>query len=155
QLPERAVVRFQIFPPEKNAVGLLALSPDGRKLALTLRGEDGRTSVWIRGLDSLEIRRLAGTEGAVLSIAPFWSPDSRFIGFFADERLKKIDASGGPAKTLCDAAVPLGGSWNRDGVIIFARARSGIWRVPESGGAASQVTVIDSSESTIQHNWPS
>jgi Tol biopolymer transport system component len=153
QPPDRGVVRFQISVPEKNGAGLLALSPDGRKLALTLRGEDGRTSVWIRPLDSLEIRRLAGTEGAVLSVAPFWSPDSRFIGFFADERLKKIDVSGGPAQTLCDAAVPLGGSWNRDGVIIFARARSGIWRIPESGGAASQVTVLDSSES--QHNWPS
>jgi Tol biopolymer transport system component len=155
QPAERAVVRFQISVPEKNAAGLLALSPDGRKLALTLTGEDGRTSVWIRALDSLEIRRLASTEGAVLSVAPFWSPDSRFIGFFADEKLKRIDVSGGPAQKLCDAAVPLGGSWNRDGVIIFARARSGIWSVPESGGTASQVTVIDSSESITQHNWPS
>jgi Tol biopolymer transport system component len=153
QPPERAVVRFQISIPEKKAAGVFALSPDGRKLALTLRGEDGGTSVWIRALDSLEFRRLAGTEGAVLSIAPFWSPDSRFVGFFADEMLKKIDASGGPPQTLCAAAGPLGGSWNRDGVIIFARTRSGVWRVPDLGGAASQVTVIDSSE--VQHNSPS
>src|SRR5262249_29423115 len=135
QPPERAVLRFQISPPEKNVVRSLALSPDGRRLALTLRSEDGRTSLWIRSLDSLEMRRLAGTEGVTLNAPPFWSPDSRFIGFFADDELKKIDVSGGPAQTLC-AAAGSGGSWNRDDVIIFSLPRSGIWRVPATGGAA-------------------
>jgi len=143
QPPERAIVRFQISPPEKTAVRSLALSPDGHRLALTLRGENGGTSLWIRSLDSLEMRRLASTEGVTLGVPPFWSPDGRFIGFFADERLKKIDASGGPSQTLCAAAGPLGGSWNRDGVIIFSVQRSGIWRVLAEGGTASQVTVGD------------
>ncbi len=133
-------MQFQISAPEKKAVRSLALSPDGNRMALTLRGEDGGTSLWIRSLDSLEMRRLAGTEGVTPNVPPFWSPDSRFVGFFADDRLKKIDASGGPAQTLCAAAGSLGGSWNREGVIIFSLQRNGIWRVPEGGGAASQVT---------------
>jgi len=153
QPPERDIVRFEISAPEKNVARSLALSPDGHRLALTLRGEDGGTSIWIRALDSLEGRKLAGTEGADLDIPPFWSPDSRFIGFFADGKLKKIDASGGPAQALCGADGPNGGSWGRDGVIIFGRARGGIWRVLEAGGAASQVTVLDSSET--QHSRPS
>jgi len=86
------------------------------------------------------MRKLEGTERVTLSAPPFWSPDSRFIGFFADERLKRIDASGGPVQPLCPAAGSFGGSWNRDGVIIFSLPRSGIWRVLDSGGAASQVT---------------
>jgi serine/threonine protein kinase/Tol biopolymer transport system component len=150
QPPERTVVRFQMSPPEKNVVRSLVLSPDGHRLALTLRSEDGRTSLWIRSLDSLEMRRLAGTEGVTLNVPPFWSPDSRFIGFFADDQLKKIDADGGPAQTLCAAAGSLGGSWNRDGVIIFSLPRSGIWRVPAAGGAASQVTV----DTPSAQNWP-
>jgi len=143
QSPERAVVRFQIFPPEKTAVGSLALSPDGHRLALTLRSENGGTSLWIQSLDSLEMRRLAGTEGVAVRVPPFWSPDSRFIGFFANDKLTKIDASGGPSQTLCAAAGSLGGSWNRDGVIIFSLERSGIWRIPAGGGTASQITAGD------------
>src|SRR5262245_35230881 len=151
QAPERAVVRFQISPPEKNVFGSLALSPDGRRLAMTLRSEDKGTSLWIRSLDSLEMRRLAGTEGVTLNVPPFWSPDSRYVGFFADDKLKKIDASGGLAQTLCAASGSLGGSWNRDGVIIFGLPRSGIWRVHETGGAASQVTAA----TPPQQNLPS
>jgi Tol biopolymer transport system component len=154
--PEQAVVRFQISPPEKHAVWSLALSPDGRRLALTLRSEDGGTSLWIRSLNSLEMRRLAGTEGVTQNAPPFWSPDSRFIGFFADDKLKKIDASGGPAQTLCAAAGSrsLGGSWNQDGVIIFSLARSGIWRVPAAGGAPSQVTAVTPSVQNLPSFLP-
>ena len=140
--PEQGVVRFQIFPSDKDAVASLTLSPDGGRLALTLRSEDGGTSLWIRSLDSLEMRRLPGTEGVTLSVPPFWSPDSRFIGFFADDKLKTINPSGGPALTLCAAVGSLGGSWNRDGVIIFSLQRSGIWRISQGGGAASQVTAV-------------
>jgi hypothetical protein len=144
QTPERPVVRFQIPLPEKNVIGgYFALSPDGHRLALTLRGEDGGTSLWIRPLDSVEMRRLPGTDGASPQAQPFWSPDSRFIAFFADGKLKKIDVSGGPAQTVCAAEEGESGSWNRDGVIIFTRTRSGIWRVPEAGGAASRIVAVD------------
>jgi eukaryotic-like serine/threonine-protein kinase len=154
QPPERPVVRFEISAPEKNVINrLFALSPDGRKLAMTLIAEDGATSLWIRALDSVEIRMLPGTEGASVAAPPFWSPDSRFIGFFADAKLKKIDVSGGPVQTVCDAEDGVGGAWNREGVIIFGRARSGIWRVPEAGGAASQITVIIPPEETFSPSF--
>jgi hypothetical protein len=78
----------------------LALSPDGRRLAFVAPNENGRAVLWVRPLDGLTPQGLAGTEGAQ---APFWSPDSRFLAFFADDKLKKIDASGGPAVVLCDA----------------------------------------------------
>jgi len=147
--PEQPLVRFQISAPEKNVINsFFALSPDGHRLALTLTGEDGGTSIWIRTLDSVEMRKLQGTEGASLAAQPFWSPDSRFVGFFADGKLKKIDLSGGPAQTLCAAENGEGGSWNRNGVIIFRRARSGIWRVLEVGGAASQITAVIPPEET-------
>jgi serine/threonine protein kinase len=144
QPPERLVMRFQISAPEANnkISSPLALSPDGLHLALTAIGDDGRTSLWIRALDSLEMRLLSGTEGASQYAPPFWSPDSRFIGFFADGKLKKIDVSGGPAQTLCAVEGPAGGSWDRGGVIIFSRVRNGIWRVPETGGAPVQITPI-------------
>jgi len=143
QHPEPQVVRFQIPAPGKstNISSPLALSPDGRHLVMPATGDDGRTLLWVRELDSLDIRELPGTEGASPMVPPFWSPDSRFIGFFADNRLKKISVAGGPAQTLCPADGSIaGGSWNRDGVIIFSRFRSGIWRVSETGGAPLQIT---------------
>lgn len=81
------------------------LSPDGRRLAFIARGSDGKQLLWVRPLDSLAAQPLSGTDGAG---GPFWSPDSRFIGFFAEGKLRKIDASGGPPQTLCDAPQPRG-----------------------------------------------
>jgi eukaryotic-like serine/threonine-protein kinase len=149
QPPERQVVRFEISAPENNIINrLFALSPDGHKLAMTLIAEGGGTSLWIRELDSVDMRRLSGTEGASTAAPPFWSPDSRFIGFFADDKLRRIDVSGGSPQVVCDAEEGVGGAWSREGVIIFGRARSGIWRVPEAGGAASQIAVIVPPEET-------
>jgi eukaryotic-like serine/threonine-protein kinase len=149
QPPERLVVRFEISAPEKNVINrLFALSPDGHKLAMTLIAEGGETSLWIRELDSVEMRKLPGTEGASTAAPPFWSPDNRFVGFFADGKLKRIDVSGGSAQVVCDAAEGVGGAWSREGVIIFSRARSGIWRVPEAGGAATQITAVVPPEET-------
>ena len=96
----------------------LALSPDGRQLAFIATTADGRPRLWVRSLDAVTPRALPGTEGAS---HPFWSPDSRFIGFFAAAKLKKIDANGGPAQVLCDSPAQRGGTWNRDGVIVFSR----------------------------------
>src|SRR5205085_2906755 len=92
-----------------------AISPDGRRLALVV-SVDGKQSLWIRDLDSLAARPLPGTEGGH---TPFWSPDSRFIGFVANDKLKKIDIAGGPVRFLCDAPNGLLASWSKKGVILL------------------------------------
>ena len=127
------------------------LSPDGRRLAFTA-SSSGRTLLWVRPLDSPQAQPLVGTEGASF---PFWSPDSRFLGFFAGGKLKKIDASGGPAQTLTDASFGLGGTWNRSDVIVFAPTfSSGLRSVPAAGGTASPVTTLDRSRGELSHLWP-
>jgi eukaryotic-like serine/threonine-protein kinase len=114
------LARMNILLPEKSRALSLAVSPDGRFAALVLV-KDGKQQIWIRALDSADIAPLAGTDGAA---DPFWSPESRFIAFFADSRLKKIERSGGPVQTICDALGALGGTWNRNGVILIG----GLWR---------------------------
>jgi eukaryotic-like serine/threonine-protein kinase len=109
------LARMNILLPEKSRALSLALSPDGRFAALVLV-KDGKQQIWIRALDSADITPLAGTDGAA---DPFWSPESRFIAFFADSRLKKIERSGGPVQTICNALGALGGTWNRNGVILI------------------------------------
>ena len=106
----------------------------------------------MRPLDSLTAQALPGTEGAEY---PFWSPDSRFIGFFAQGKLKKIEISGGPAQALCDAAGARGGTWNRDGVIVFAPSfQDALYRVSASGGGVTSVTALDRSGQENSHRWP-
>src|SRR5262249_13193547 len=101
------VFRTSILSPEKTSFGHLALSPDGKWLAFTA-ATGGKVQLWVRALDSLEAKALAGTAGATY---PFWSPDSRWIGFFADSRLKKIEVSGGLAQTLSETPNFLGATW--------------------------------------------
>ena len=145
--PEAPVLRTTILPPDNttldftNGLSLPALSPDGKRIVFGARSADGKTPLWVRSLDALTAQPLAGTEGAAF---PFWSPDSRFIAFFADGKLKKIDASGGPALTLADAPVGRGGSWNRSGVIIFAptNAADELLRVSSAGGASSPISGV-------------
>jgi eukaryotic-like serine/threonine-protein kinase len=151
-------VRLELPVPEKAimpASGAFGLSPDGRQFAFFAAGPDGVQRLWIRSLDALEARPLPGSESSVL--APFfWSPDSRYIAFDAGGKLKTIDISGGPAQTLCDVAqYAVGGSWNRDGVIIFGQSPGGIMRISASGGPASPLTSLDSSRGEIQHVLPS
>jgi Tol biopolymer transport system component len=106
--------------------------------------------LWVRPLDGISSQPLAGTEGASY---PFWSPDSRFLGFFANGKLKKIEASGGPPQTLADASTGRGGTWNREGVILFApSSRDSIYRVSAAGGEATPVTKLDVAE--FSHRWP-
>jgi eukaryotic-like serine/threonine-protein kinase len=140
---EIPVIRSTILPPQNTSVdftpgvGLLSLSPDGRRIVFGAR-TDGKTPLWVRSLDGLTAQPLAGTDGATF---PFWSPDSRFIAFFADGKLKKIDASGGPALTLADAAAGRGGRWSRQGVIVFApTSNPGLMRISAAGGTASPVS---------------
>ena len=126
--PEQRSVRFQIPALEKSSTDFFKLSPDGRLLAFTAGGR-----LWIRPLDSLQAHPLPGTEGADKL---FWSPDSQFIAFFAQGKLQKIAASGGPAQVLCNVTEPNGGTWNQDGVIVFPISlASGLFRVSAAGGA--------------------
>jgi serine/threonine protein kinase/dipeptidyl aminopeptidase/acylaminoacyl peptidase len=151
-LPEP--VRFQIPAPEKNSFALGAyVSPDGHRIAFPARGQDGHTVLWIHSLDSLESRPLAGTEGVAGQV--FWSPDSRFIAFAVSEKLKKVEASGGPPQTVCDlSGAWRGGTWSRDGGIVFGVAGRGLMRLSEAGGAASPLTTIDSSRAEMFHANP-
>src|SRR3990170_2593740 len=114
--PQQASVRFEVTPPEKSTVSVFKLSPDGRYMVM-LVPEGGRNRLWLRPLDSLQAEPLAGTDGAS---SPFWSPDSTFLAFYAQGKLKKIAVAGGPPLTLCDAPEGRGGTWNRDGIILFA-----------------------------------
>jgi Tol biopolymer transport system component len=135
------VLKLHINPPDKASFGQLAVSPDGRYLAF-VAATGGKDQLWVRALDALNSEPLAGTEGAAF---PFWSPESRFIGFFASGKLKKIAASGGPVQTLCDAGIATGGAWNRDGVIVFATLGFGLFRVSATGGSATLLTPLDRS----------
>jgi Tol biopolymer transport system component len=134
-------VKLSILPPEKTSFAGIAVSPNGRWLAFTA-ATGGKVQLWVRALDATESKALGGTEGATL---PFWSPDSRAIGFFASGKLKKIDAAGGVVSTLCDVGVSNGGTWSRDGVILFSRLGGvGISRVSASGGDVATVMRVDS-----------
>ena len=133
------------------AIGANAVSPAGARFA-SAPGLPDKSVLWVRRLDSLQARPLDGTEGAVL---PFWSPDSRFIGFFADGKLKKIEAAGGPPLALCNAPGGRGGTWNRDGTIVFSPFfSSGLYRVSDAGGRATQVTTPDRTKGESTHRWP-
>jgi len=140
-----------LVPAGQNESGF-ALSPDGLRLAYVAVDADGKTMLWVRPIDSLVAQPLAGTEGATF---PFWSPDSRFIGFFADSKLKKIEASGGPPLTLCDAPQPRGGTWSREGVILFSPTfHSRVHRVSTAGGQATPVSTLNAGNGETTHRWP-
>jgi eukaryotic-like serine/threonine-protein kinase len=150
------VVRSVIPPPEGGAfvfdgpVGGAFLSPDGRSMAFIARV--GRvTQLWVRPLDSFSARPLVGTEEVSFA---FWSPDSRNLGFFAQGKLKRIAATGGPTQTLCDAESNRGASWGRSDVIVFARVSGEIQRIPASGGTSQRVTTLDASRNEGTHRWP-
>ena len=134
QPPIQPVTRVNIIFPEKSLVRSLAVSPDGRFIAVVLM-KDGNQQIWIRALDATELTPLPGTENAV---DPFWSADSRSLAFFADARLKKIDRSGGPVQTLCDALAAVGGTWNQNGDILIG-ALTGVQRISESGAFRAEL----------------
>jgi len=142
---ESPPTRFAVSAPENARFGAsFALSPNGRQLAFVAESA-GRTSLWVRPLDSLDARRLDGTEGAMF---PFWSPDSRHIGFFADKSLKRIEASGGAPRALGQIGVEgRGGTWSRQGVIVYAPDVDGpLYRIPEAGGEAAPATRLPTTE---------
>jgi serine/threonine protein kinase len=154
---EARVTRSSILPPEKTAFntdlgGHIVVSPNGKLLAFVGQDSAHRSNLWVRPLNALSGQPLNGTEGATY---PFWSPDSRFIGFFAGGKLRKIEASGGPPQTICDAPDARGGAWNPEGVIVFASVSTApLSRVSAAGGSPIVVTKLDSSRQEISHRWP-
>jgi eukaryotic-like serine/threonine-protein kinase len=157
---EMRAVRAFIPPPEKTSfhfvgvpiVGPVAISPDGQRLVFAAKGESGTHELWVREIDSLAAQPLPGTVGGY---HPFWSPDSRSIGFFASGKLKRIALTGGPAVSLADAADARGGTWNRDDVIVFCpNAYGPLHRVSVTGGAPTPLTELDKSKGESTHRWP-
>ena len=144
------VMKFAITPPEHASFDNIAISPAGRWLAFTA-ATGGKVQLWVRALDASEAKALPGTEGARF---PFWSPDNHWLAFFTANKLKKIEVSGGPPQTLCDLNNPTGGTWNRDGVIIFSR-QSGLSRVAATGGEVTVLTTPDRAREEIAHYNPS
>src|SRR5271163_702016 len=152
-------VRFSVNPPEKAVfsgppnitvpVPQFALSPDGRAIVFVANSSGADPVIWLRSVDQVTARPLPGTEHAQL---PFWSPDSRWIGFFAEGRLKKISVAGGPVQVLADVADAFGGSWGADDSIIFAKLSSAIFRVSSGGGTVTAVTKVDTIMNA--HRWP-
>jgi serine/threonine protein kinase len=145
---------FSINAPEKTSFAEAGtISPDGRQIAFVVTDAAGSTSLWVRSMDSIELKRLTGTEGASF---PFWSPDSKFIGFFASGKLKKIDVNGGPPQILADASGdPRGGSWAPDGTIIFSPSTSSsLLKISSNGGSTSEVTKLDPDIKQYSHRWP-
>jgi serine/threonine protein kinase/Tol biopolymer transport system component len=164
--PESPVVRLLLPPPEGGYFNYLAVSPDGRKIAYSASDATGKLRIWVRPVDSLEARPLVGTEGAG---DLFWSPDSRFIAFFArglstppsaqpppqSKSLFKVDISGGPARFIC--VVPgadRGGTWNREGLILFSVAGQPLRRVPAAGGEPKPATSLNRERQELVHRTP-
>ncbi len=156
--PAPSSVRTVIDPPEKSSLNLTGdfagppvLSPDGSSLAFTATSSDGKVQLWVRSMNSLEAHPVPETDGAMF---PFWSPDGRSLGFFADTKLKVVELNGGSPVVLCDAALGRGGAWGPNGTIIFsANPSSPILRISSSGGAPVPITKIDLSMHT-SHRWP-
>jgi len=142
-----APVRFQIPAPGNMTLNsILNLSPDGRKLAFLAGGR-----LWVHFLESGESRDLTATEGS-----PFWSPDSRFIGYPFQNKLKKIEATGGPSQTVSDFDGNWGaGAWNQDDAIVFGVIPGGLFRVPASGGVPVQITALNPARHELYHDSPS
>ena len=152
------VIRAPINMPQgiryfDDVGGHSAISPDGAMIAFTGMDSLSQSRLWIRPMNSAEARSLAGTEEAQY---PFWSPDSRSIGFFANGKLKTIDAAGGPVFTLADAPFGRGGAWSKNGEILFSPAVNDpdLYAVSSSGGTPRRVTSIES-DGNVAPRFPS
>jgi Tol biopolymer transport system component len=148
--PAPPETRVEIVTPATDQPTMFALSPDGRQIVFVASG-DGAPRLWLRSLATTTAQPLAGTEGAIY---PFWSPDSRSIGFFAGNALKRLDLGGSAPQTLAPVTAGRGGTWNADGVIVFAPIGNGspLMRVSATGGAAVAVTTLGPQQ--LGHRWP-
>jgi serine/threonine protein kinase len=153
------VVRSSILPPtDTSFVTMVAgsgppvLSPDGTLLTFTARDEKGKVLLYLRPLTSLRARPLPETDDAIY---PFWSPDSRQIAFFAAGKLRKINADGGPPQDICDSVSGRGGTWSKDGIIVFTPSSSqNLFSVPAAGGTPQPASKLDVDKGENSHRWP-
>jgi DNA-binding winged helix-turn-helix (wHTH) protein len=129
----------------------IAISPDGTQIVFSAAGQDGRTRLWLRRLDSLTPEPIAGTEGGAF---PFWSPDGKNLGFFTTYELRRVGLDSNSVSTICESDSGRGGTWSQEGVILFAQdTRSPIYRIPAVGGTTAPVTILDEARFTT-HRWP-
>jgi len=146
-------VHSSVLPPEGQQFdpNNFSLSPDGSMIAYTTVGQRG--GLWIRRLVTGKDEQLPGTDPAS---SPFWSPDSRSIGFFSNSMLKRVDVAGGPAVTLAEVHGERGAAWGQDGTILLAPdfGKSGLRRVSAQGGPLTAVTQVDSARGEDSHRWP-
>ena len=148
QASEQVLSLSVAIPENVTEISDITLSPDGQRVLFSGRNSDGTYLLWIRPLNSTTAKMLDGTKGGT---APFWSPDSRYIGFFANQKLLKMPADGGPPQVLCDVGEGSGGSWSTNGTIIFGSSE-GIHRISAQGGPAVLATKLAKQEEA--HRWP-
>jgi len=153
-IPEDPVTRFNVTTSTNlSEVTWPRLSPDGKNIAFLANNEQGQQMIWIRPMNSLDAYPLAGTEGAG---RPFWSPDSKYLGFISGRKqMKKISVSGGPAQIICDSQGGSDGSWGHANLIIYdGGGGDSIRMVPASGGTPIGVTKIDREKGETGNAWP-
>ena len=160
--PDASPVAFTISPPPDRSFSTpggggtgvapqAAISPDGRRVVFVAEGPQGY-ELWLRDIGSTDARQIPGTTGAAF---PFWSADSRNVGFFARSKLKKVSTAGGWPQDLCDAPDGRGGTWNRDNVIVFTPFTSGgLQQVPAAGGTPTAISQLDSDYGETSHRFP-
>ena len=151
-----SAVQFALpLPAGEHLEGLdfpaIAMSPvETHVVYVASRG--GQRRLLLRTLSALGAQPIPGTEGAM---SPFFSPDGEWIGFFADGKLKKVQVTGGPVRTISDAPVGFGGAWERDGTIVYAPENgSALWQVPADGGTPHAITRLDAARGEFSHRWP-
>jgi eukaryotic-like serine/threonine-protein kinase len=147
------LLRFKILaPPGQSLFGFAVLSPDARRLLMVFRDDGGRNRLAIRSLDSLEVRILPGTED---TRGAFWSPDGSDVGFFAEGKLKRMSADGGPSRAVCEAGGAVWGAWSPEGTILFATHFGGpLYAVPAAGGTLTQATTLDATAGEEHQSQP-
>ncbi|HSM14923.1 MAG TPA: hypothetical protein VLA66_12730, partial [Thermoanaerobaculia bacterium] len=153
--PER-VARFELrTPAELLVVGEPKISPDGNHVAFVGVDEKSVAKVWVRSLDSLVARPIAGTEGTSSRVRPFWSPDSRYLAFIAEGKLKKVPLDGGPAQKVCDAPTGADGTWSERGLILFdGQPNDPIQACDAAGGVARTLVARVEGDNGYQVAWP-
>jgi serine/threonine protein kinase/Tol biopolymer transport system component len=153
---EERRLQFKIDPPPGTdflleSGGGDAISPDGRAIVFVGTARGG-AKLWVRPLDAGSAHELPGTDNGQY---PFWSADSKSIGFFANGKLQRIDLAGGPPVPLTTASNPRGGTWNAQGTIVFVpTATTGLWQIGASGGPPTQLTTVDGAKGEFTHRWP-
>ncbi len=147
-------LRLTVNPPGNGEFGTsLALSPDGTRLVFVATA-NGKQMLWLRSFDSLEAQPISGTENGNF---PFWSPDGKSIGFFANDKLKRVDLGTGSVQSLCGVSGEnsRGGSWGSDGTILFAPdITTPLMKIAAVGGTPSPATVLDTARQDKSHRWP-